>query len=95
MAPFKMNDHCPVCQQNFMPEPGFYYGAMFLSYIGTGFFALFFLMFFNWVLDWSMTASIIALLLTFGLLFVWIFRIARSLWLSLNVSYDPEAGKKS
>ena len=42
--PFKMSDpvsmpeKCPVCGQLYMPEPGFYYGSMFLSYIVTGFF---------------------------------------------------------
>ena len=27
-----MHRHCPVCEQTFEPEPGFYYGAMFISY---------------------------------------------------------------
>ena len=29
---YKMHRHCPVCEQTFEPEPGFYYGAMFISY---------------------------------------------------------------
>ncbi len=28
----KMNDHCPVCQLDFIKEPGFYWGAMYVSY---------------------------------------------------------------
>jgi len=28
----KMHPACPVCGQNFMPEPGFYFGAMYFSY---------------------------------------------------------------
>ncbi|MGK7390433.1 MAG: DUF983 domain-containing protein [Candidatus Cyclobacteriaceae bacterium M2_1C_046] len=27
-----MNDQCPVCHQTFHPEPGFYFGAMYVSY---------------------------------------------------------------
>jgi uncharacterized protein (DUF983 family) len=27
-----MHSHCPVCGANFEPEPGFYFGAMFISY---------------------------------------------------------------
>lgn len=27
-----MPENCPVCQQAFEPEPGFYFGAMFVSY---------------------------------------------------------------
>ena len=30
-----MNDHCPHCQASFNPEPGFYFGAMFVSYAFT------------------------------------------------------------
>ena len=29
---YKMNRQCPACAQTFEPEPGFYYGAMFISY---------------------------------------------------------------
>lgn len=27
-----MNDSCPNCKATFQPEPGFYFGAMFISY---------------------------------------------------------------
>lgn len=29
---YKMHDQCPVCHQTFHPEPGFYFGAMYVSY---------------------------------------------------------------
>ena len=29
---YQMNRQCPVCEQTFEPEPGFYFGAMFISY---------------------------------------------------------------
>jgi uncharacterized protein (DUF983 family) len=28
----KMHKSCPKCGQDFMPEPGFYFGAMYFSY---------------------------------------------------------------
>ncbi len=28
----KMHKSCPVCRQDLIPEPGFYYGAMYFSY---------------------------------------------------------------
>jgi uncharacterized protein (DUF983 family) len=27
-----INNNCPNCQQSFIPEPGFYFGAMYFSY---------------------------------------------------------------
>ncbi|MDF7819207.1 DUF983 domain-containing protein [Runella sp. MFBS21] len=30
--PTKMEDVCPHCHQNFVKEPGFYWGAMYVSY---------------------------------------------------------------
>ena len=35
--PFDMREECTHCRQDFFPEPGFYYGAMFISYIFMGF----------------------------------------------------------
>lgn len=28
----EMNSHCPQCNVSFTPEPGFYFGALFVSY---------------------------------------------------------------
>jgi uncharacterized protein (DUF983 family) len=27
-----MHKNCPICNQNYEPEPGFYFGAMFVAY---------------------------------------------------------------
>lgn len=87
---FDMHDRCPHCGQNYMPEPGFYYGAMFISYIFMGFFSIGFVALFHWVLGLS-TAASFALLIAFCLIFfVYIFRLARSIWLNINFKYKPE-----
>jgi uncharacterized protein (DUF983 family) len=92
-APFEMPEQCPNCQQPYMPEPGFYYGAMFISYIFMGWFCLFFVMFFHWILDWSISRSFILLIAVCALIFVYVFRLARSIWINLMVKYDPTATK--
>ena len=28
----EMNERCPVCEAGFEPEPGFYFGSMFITY---------------------------------------------------------------
>ena len=87
--PFMMYEHCPACAQPYFPEPGFYYGAMFISYIGSGFFCLGFVMLLHWVFGWSTAASFALLLVVVGLLFVWWFRFARTLYIHLVVRFQP------
>lgn len=86
---FEMHKSCPVCHQDFEPEPGFYYGAMFVSYIFTAFFSIGFLLIFHWVFDFSLMASFGMLVAFFAIFFVVIFRLARSIWISLNIKYNP------
>lgn len=91
--PFDMPDRCPYCGQSYIPEPGFYYGAMFISYIFTGWFCILFVMFFHWVLDWSMAASFGLLLGVCALFFVLLFRMARAIWINITYHYDPERAR--
>lgn len=92
--PFEMPDRCASCGQDFWPEPGFYYGAMFISYIFTGFFCIGFVLIVHWVFGWSTTASFAALIGVCAVFFVYIFRLARSIWINLNVKYEPGAVEK-
>ncbi len=88
---FDMPQNCPKCGQNYYLEPGFYYGAMFISYIITGFFSLGFVGFCMLVLDMSVDTSFIWLIVVVGILFVWFYRIARSIWINLNVKFQKDA----
>lgn len=88
--PFDMNEKCPHCGHNFWPEPGFYYGAMFISYIFTGWFCLLSVMFLHWVLGWGLAASFGMLIAVCALFFVFFFRLARAIWLNINYKYDPK-----
>ncbi len=92
--PFEMSKSCAVCNQNFEPEPGFYYGAMFISYIFMGWFCIGFVGILHWVLKWSITASFITLIIVSLLMLVWLFRTSRSMWININVGYDPKAAQR-
>jgi len=87
--PLLMNDRCGVCQQKFEPEPGFYYGAMFISYILSSFFflatAAVLIIFAK--LTVNQTFAIIILLAILG--YIWLLRISRSIWIHTVVQFDP------
>jgi hypothetical protein len=83
-----MPSHCPICQQDFVMEPGFYSGALWTSYplvIGT--------LVFNWLLlntifgfpalSVFITATLVAITLQ-----PVIMRLGRSIWINLFVSYQ-------
>ncbi len=88
--PTKMPESCEVCGQNFMPEPGFWFGAMFISYIWTAWFCLFFVGGGIMFLGMSVNAAFGLLILMCAIFFFWIFRISRSIWIHIYVKYDPE-----
>ncbi len=71
-----------------MPEPGYYFGAMFVSYgINAGFFIAVWLGMYLFMEEVSLTAMIVALLaVVFGLLPV-TFRFSRVLWIYIFVRY--------
>lgn len=92
--PFDMPRDCPACGQDFWPEPGFYYGAMFMSYIVFSFPCLGLVFFLHWVLDWSTGASMATLIAISAVGFIYVFRVSRSLWIHMNVRYDEVAADR-
>lgn len=92
--PFEMYKECPNCSQNYMPEPGFFYGAMFISYIIWGWFSILLCLFLIFVLGWSVNASFALLIFISLIFFVWIFRISRSIWININIKYNEELATK-
>ncbi len=85
-----MHKNCPSCGQNFEIEPGFYFGAMYISYaINTGLTLVIGLTFFNLGIKdfWIYMATIIGVVVV---LIPPIFRFSRVLflyWLG-GVKYD-------
>lgn len=86
--PLDMHRRCPRCGEDYWPEPGFYYGAMFLSYIVFSFPCLGFVALLHWGFGLSLGASMTWLIVLAGLGFVYVFRVSRSLWIHMNVKYD-------
>ncbi|MEO9850219.1 MAG: DUF983 domain-containing protein [Reichenbachiella sp.] len=83
-----MHDKCTCCHQPFEPEPGYYYGAMFISYAFNA--AYFFTM---WVAlslfgEFGTLEFSIALISIAAILFPLTFRWSRVLWLNIFVRYD-------
>lgn len=74
--------HCPVCNTNFEPEPGFFYGAMYVSYsfnVATVVaVSLFIYVLFNPESPWWYIGAVIGV--TLGTL-PFMFRLSRMLWM--------------
>ena len=77
VKPIDMLQRCPKCDLNYFPEPGYYYGSMFISYVWTGWFCLLFIGLFHWYLGWGQLASFSLLIAFLAVNFVYIFRISR------------------
>lgn len=86
---------CKKCGQTYYPEPGFYYGAMFISYIITSFFSLAVVGFAMLVLDWTIEGAFVMLIVILAVCYVWFFRTARSTWIHVTIGYDPDAIEKA
>ena len=88
--PLEMHDRCEHCNQKFEPEPGYYFGAMFISYIWTGWMALAIIGFCMIVLEWSVEASFALLIAVSALFYFFILRISRSMYIHLDVKFDEK-----
>ena len=83
-----MHEHCSVCKEDLMKEIGFYYGAMYVSYgltiaLGVALFILTWL-----ILGLSEVTFLITFCISALVLWTWIFRKARLVWINLFVKFD-------
>ncbi|RUT69419.1 DUF983 domain-containing protein [Flavobacterium cupreum] len=90
----KMNDHCSHCGLKYQIEPSFFYGAMYVSYglnvaVGITAFIISFV-FFQATIETSFIAIVISLIV----LFPFVLRLSRNLYINMFVSYDPTAGQQ-
>lgn len=88
----KMLDHCPVCHQTYMPETGFYYGAMYVSYALTVGFGIVSYILWSLITPVDTIAFLIFITAALILLMPVTFRWARTFWLSIFVKYEKDAG---
>lgn len=87
---YNMHENCPQCKQPFELEPGFYWGAMYVGYgLSAGFLLLGFAFSF-FVLGLSINQSYMVVLIGIVLVFAFIGRLARAIWINLYVHYDKK-----
>ncbi|MFD2941354.1 MULTISPECIES: DUF983 domain-containing protein [Flavobacterium] len=90
----KMNENCSHCGFKYQIEPSFFYGAMYVSYglnvaVGIAAFIISFVFF-----GANIEQSFIAIIVTLVVLFPFVLRLSRNLYINMFVSYDPNAGRK-
>lgn len=85
---YNMHDHCPKCNQALEPEPGFYWGAMYIGYALSSGYMLSGVALGIWGFGVSPMRAF-AFTLVLGILIVPLTaRLARSIWASGNISYN-------
>lgn len=85
-----MNDRCPVCGLNFNREPGYFLGAMYISY-GLALALIFALGVALWVLtSWRLVKIGIWAVLIFLPFAPVLTFLSRVLWIYLDQTIDPE-----
>ncbi|GAB3253002.1 DUF983 domain-containing protein [Larkinella harenae] len=91
----EMHEKCPHCGEVLIPEPGFYWGSMFVSY---AFYTLYTLLTFFVFVQWlkiDLNHYLIGLTPTLILLTPYFFRLARRSWLTFFTAYDPHKNRKT
>jgi len=85
----KMNEKCSHCGLKYQIEPSFFYGAMYVSYglnvaVGIAAFLLSYLVFAS-----SLKVAFISIIAALVLLFPFVLRWSRNIYINMFVSYDP------
>lgn len=90
----RMPEHCAECGLKFEREPSFFYGSMYISYAyGVAVFVAVFVLV-DLLLGYGIWTTVGTLAVVQLLASPWIFRLSRSTWINLFVSYDPSYSKK-
>jgi len=90
----KMNENCSHCGLKYQIEPSFFYGAMYVSYglnvaVGIAAFIVSFVFF-----GASIEQSFLTIIITLVVLFPFVLRLSRNIYINMFVSYDAKAGQK-
>jgi len=90
----KMHDRCSHCHLKYQIEPSFFYGAMYVSYglnvaIGIAAFIISFVFFGS-----SLKVAFISIIASLIILFPFVLRWSRNIYINMFVSYDPKTNKK-
>jgi uncharacterized protein (DUF983 family) len=86
----KMNSSCACCGETYYKEPGFFYGAMIVSYMLNGALFIFAFLGIYIPLDIEAVPFIVVMSSLVVVLSPITFRLARLVWLNVFIAYDPE-----
>ncbi len=89
----KIKPTCAYCGERFMPEPGFYTGAMYISYALTVAMTVTAFVGFVVIFDNPIEYVLGGLFLAILILTPVLFRTSRIIWLNIFVKYSPEANE--
>ena len=89
----KMNEKCSHCGLKYQIEPSFFYGAMYVSYglnvaLGVAAFITSYVIF-----DSSIKMAFISIIASNVVLFPFVLRWARNIYINMFVSYEPDTIK--
>ena len=90
----KMNENCSHCGLKYQMEPSFFYGAMYVSYalnvaLSVAVFVISFLF-----LNLNLKTTFVAIILINILLFPFVLRWARNIYINIFISYEPRKDKE-
>ena len=89
----KMNEKCSHCDLKYQIEPSFFYGAMYVSYglnvaLSIAAFVVSFV-----ILNASLKASFISIIISNVVLFPFVLRWSRNIYINMFVSYQSDTKK--
>lgn len=84
----EMNPRCPCCDERFEREPGYYTGALYVSYAYYTALIVTSFMVFEVLFEWDLTYFLTVLISLIILLTPPVFRLARLTWINFFISYD-------
>lgn len=94
-AIYDMHERCSVCHTKYKIEPSFFYGAMYVSYgLGVAIAVAAFIISFVFI-GTSMAAAFFSIMGALVMLMPLNMRLARNIWISFFIRYDPEAGSNA
>ena len=91
---YKMHENCSHCGTKYKIEPSFFYGAMYVSYglnvaVGIAAFIIS-----NVIFHSGLKVAFAAIIASLIVLFPFVLRWSRNIYINMFVSYDPSTNKK-
>jgi uncharacterized protein (DUF983 family) len=90
-----LHENCSVCGLKYAKEPGFYYGAMYVSYaISVAIFVTFWVSFNLFFDEVSAFLQLTIIVVAFLLATPYVYALSKIIWANLFIKYDPNCLKE-